>query len=44
MSVPSFSNIITSDMKKLFSNAIRALLEDTALTVPCTLYYGITKY
>ena len=44
MSVPSFSNIITSDMKKLFGNAIRSLLEDTALTVPCTLYFGITKY
>ena len=44
MAVPSFSNIITSDMKKLFGNAIRSLLEDSALTVACTLYFGITKY
>lgn len=44
MTIPSFSNIITDDLKKLFGNAIRALLEDGGLTVPCKLYFGITKY
>jgi hypothetical protein len=44
MSIPSFSNIINSNVKKLFNNAIGALLEDGALTVPCTLYFGVTKY
>jgi len=31
-------------MKGLFKDAIDALLEDTALTLPCTLYYGVTKW
>jgi len=44
MSVPDFSNIITNDMKKLFNNAISSLLENSALTVACTLYFGVTKY
>ena len=44
MSTPSFSGLITSDLKKLFNNAISSLLEDTALTVACTLYFGVTKY
>ena len=39
-----FSGIISSSMKGLFKDAIDALLEDTALTLPCTLYYGITKW
>ena len=39
-----FSGIITNDFKDLFSNAIKALLEDAALTVACTLYFGVTKY
>lgn len=30
-------------MKLTFKNMISALLEDTALTVPCTLLYGVTK-
>lgn len=44
MPVPSFSGIITSDMKSLFDNAIGSLLEDAALTVQCTLHFGVTKY
>ena len=39
-----FAGIITSDMKKLFNDAIDALLEDTALTIPCTVSYGITRW
>tara|TARA_Y100000004_G_scaffold196953_1_gene268936 strand:+ start:1583 stop:2110 length:528 start_codon:yes stop_codon:yes gene_type:complete len=39
-----FSGIISSSMKGLFKDAIDALLEDTALTLPCTLYYGVTKW
>jgi len=39
-----FDGIITSDFKALHKDAIDALLEDTALTVPCRLYYGDTKW
>ena len=39
-----FAGIITSDMKKLFNDAIDSLLEDTALTIPCTVSYGITRW
>lgn len=39
-----FSGIITSDMKTTFTNAIDALLEDSACMVPCRLYYGDTKW
>ena len=39
-----FSGIISSNMKGLFKDAIDALLEDTALTLPCTLYYGVTRW
>ncbi len=39
-----FAGIITQQMKDLHYNMISALLEDTALTVPCKFYYGITKY
>ena len=38
-----FSGIISPELKTLFNNAISALLEDNALTVPCQLNYGITK-
>ncbi len=44
MSIPSFSGIITSDIKSLFDNAISSLLEDGALTVQCTLHFGVTRY
>ena len=44
MSIPSFSGIITSDMKALFNSAIESLLDDSALTTACTLFYGVTKY
>ena len=39
-----FAGIIKSGHKSLFNDTIGALLEDAALTVPCTLYYGITKW
>lgn len=39
-----FSGIISSDFKSLFTDAISALLYDDACTMPCTIYYGITKY
>jgi hypothetical protein len=37
------SGIITAEFKQLFNYAIDALLEDTALTVTCRIYYGTTK-
>lgn len=40
----AFSGIISSDFKQLFTDAISALLYDNSCTLPCTLYYGITKY
>jgi len=40
----AFSGIINSDFKNLFNNAISALLYDDSCTLPCTLYYGVTKY
>ena len=40
----NFSGIINSDFKSLFKDAISALLYDEALTVPCKIYYGVTKY
>ena len=42
--VNPFSDIINNEFKSIFNNAISALLEDGALTVTCTLEYGITKY
>lgn len=39
-----FSGIITTELKTLFSNMIDALLESTALTLPCEFIYGITKW
>jgi len=39
-----FSGIISENFKNLFSNAISALLYNDALTVPCTISYGVTKY
>lgn len=44
MTTNPFSGIITSGFKNLFNNAIDALLEDAACTVPCEFSYGITKY
>lgn len=38
-----FNNLITSDFKQVFNNAISALLANTALTVPCKLVYENTK-
>jgi hypothetical protein len=38
-----FAGIITSGMKQLYNDAINALLENTALTVPCKLVYENTK-
>ena len=42
--VNPFSGIIDSNFKTIFNNAISAILEDDALTVSCTLEYGITRY
>ena len=42
--VNPFSGIIDSSFKSVFNNAISAILADDALTVSCTLEYGITKY
>ena len=39
-----FSGIINSDFKQLFTDALSALFYDDALTLPCTIYYGTTKY
>jgi hypothetical protein len=39
-----FSGIITPEFKAIFKNAIDALLEDTALTVPCRLVLGDTRF
>ncbi len=39
-----YSGIITAAFKQTFDNAIDALLENTALTVPCRLEYGDTKF
>jgi hypothetical protein len=38
-----FSGIITSQFKQVFKDAISALLEDAALTVPCKLAFENTK-
>ena len=42
--VNPFSGIVDDSFKSLFSNAITAILEDDALTVSCTLDYGVTRY
>jgi len=42
--VNPFSGIIDDSFKSVFNNAISAILEDDALTISCTLEYGITKY
>lgn len=34
-----FSNIINSDFKNLYDQAIDSILENNALTVPCSIYY-----
>ena len=39
-----FAGIITGVMKTTFNNAIDALLEDSACTVPCTLVFGGQKF
>lgn len=39
-----FSGIITSEFKQLFDNAISALLYNDALTLPCTVSYGVTRW
>ena len=42
--VNPFSGIIDSNFKTVFNNAISAILDDGALTIGCTLSYGVTKY
>ena len=39
-----FSGIISPDLKTLYNNMISALLYDDSLTLPCVLYYGVTRY
>lgn len=43
MTINNFTGIITQDLKDTFDYAILALLEETALTVQCTLHYENTK-
>jgi hypothetical protein len=38
-----FSGIISAPFKQLFDDAINAILEETALTVPCKLLFKDTK-
>lgn len=38
-----FSGIISQQFKEIYRQAIDALLEDNALTIPCTIKYGSTK-
>ena len=42
--VNPFSGIIDNNFKTLFNNAIFAILENGALTITCTLEYGVTRY
>jgi len=42
--VNPFSGIVSSEFKDVFNNAMSALLDTTGVAIPCTLYYGITKY
>jgi hypothetical protein len=42
--VNPFSGIIDSNFKAIFNDAISAILENGALTIGCTLEYGITRY
>ncbi len=38
-----YAGIITPELKITYDNAINALLEDTALTRPCRIEFGVTK-
>ncbi len=40
MAINPFSNIISSEMKILFNNAIDSLLEANSLSIPCRLKFG----
>ena len=42
--VNPFSGIIDNNFKTVFNNAISAMLDDDALTIGCTLSYGVTRY
>ena len=42
--VNPFSGIIDNNFKAIFNNAMSAVLESDALTIACTLDYGVTKY
>ena len=44
MATNKFAGIISKELKQLFNDAINALLEAGACTVPCTFHYGVTKY
>jgi len=38
-----FNGIISPQLKQIYNQAIDALLEDNALTIPCTIKYGSTQ-
>ena len=42
--VNPFSGIVSSEFKEVFNNAISALVDASGVAIPCTLYYGVTKY
>lgn len=44
MATNPFTGIITPALKTTFNNAIDAMLEATACTVPCQITYGDTKF
>lgn len=44
MAVNPLSGIISAAFKQTFKNAIDALLESSALSLPCRLVYGVTKF
>jgi len=39
-----FSGLFNTTLKDTFDNAINAMLESDALTLPCQLNFGVTKY
>jgi len=38
-----FNNVFTPEFKELFNNAIDAILEQNALSLPCKLIYSNTN-
>jgi len=44
VAINPFSGLVDSSFKTVFNNAISSLLDDSALTISCTLTYGVTRY